>query len=84
MITTGPWYQGTSCRHQVSVAAAAIFHWMKAPLRKGFWAIDWLSPDKGWILALHLSKLLATATVSFIEEGISSDTTIDQLILAYY
>ncbi|QBQ54503.1 IS1595 family transposase [Nitrosococcus wardiae] len=59
LITLRSLYPCAGCRHPVSVTAGTIFHSTKVPLRKWFWAIDWISSDKGGISTLRLSKLLA-------------------------
>lgn len=46
------------CSHQTSVTAGTLFHATKRPLRDWFWAIYWVSSDKGSISALRLAKLL--------------------------
>lgn len=49
------------CHHQTSVTAGTLFHASKLPLTYWFWALYWVSSDKGSISALRLSKLLGVA-----------------------
>lgn len=51
-------YECAGCRYHASVTAGTLFHATKLPLTKWFWAIYWLSTDKGSISALRLSKLI--------------------------
>ena len=50
------WYCGTrrlyecaSCHRQTSITAGTLFHGSRVPLRKWFWALYWVSTDKGSI-----------------------------------
>ena len=59
------WYCGTrrlyecaSCHRQTSITAGTLFHGSRVPLRKWFWALYWVSTDKGSISALRLCKLI--------------------------
>lgn len=59
------WYHGTRkryecahCHRQTSVTAGTLFHRSHLPLTKWFWALYWVSTDKGSISALRLSKLI--------------------------
>ena len=51
-------YECVSCRRQTSVTAGTVFHSTKLPLSKWFWALYWVSTDKGGISALRLQKLV--------------------------
>ena len=51
-------YECSQCHHQCSVTAGTLFHASKVPLTKWFWAIYWVSSDKGSVSALRLTKLL--------------------------
>lgn len=51
-------YECARCHHQTSVIAGTLFHSTNLPLTKWFWAIYWVSSDKGGISALRLSKLI--------------------------
>ena len=44
------------CHHQVSVTAGTVFHRLRSPLWKWFWAVYQLSQDKKGIAALELAK----------------------------
>lgn len=44
------------CHHQTSVTAGTIFHRIRSPLWKWFWAMYQLSQDKKGIAALELAK----------------------------
>lgn len=54
-------YQCSGCHKQHSVTADTIFHSTKLPLTKWFWAIYWISSDKGGISALRLQKLIGVS-----------------------
>ena len=54
-------YECAGCHYQSSVTAGTLFHATKLPLTKWFWAIYWLSTDKGSISALRLSKLIGVS-----------------------
>jgi hypothetical protein len=43
------------------VTSGTLFHATKLPLTKWFWAIYWISSDKGGISALRLSKLVGVS-----------------------
>ena len=51
-------YECARCHRQTSVTAGTLFHATKLPLTKWFWAIYWVSSDKGSVSALRLSKLI--------------------------
>jgi transposase-like protein len=51
-------YECAGCHRQTSVTAGTLFHSTNLPLTKWFWAIYWVSSDKGGISALRLSKLI--------------------------
>ena len=51
-------YECANCHRQTSVTAGTLFHATKLPLTKWFWAIYWVSSDKGSVSALRLSKLI--------------------------
>lgn len=44
------------CHHQMSVTAGTVFHRLRSPLWKWFWAIYQLAQDKKGIAALELAK----------------------------
>jgi transposase-like protein len=44
------------CHHQVSVTAGTVFHQLRSPLWKWFWAVYQLAQDKKGIAALELAK----------------------------
>jgi len=54
-------YQCSGCHKQHSVTADTVFHSTKLPLTKWFWAIYWISSDKGGISALRLTKLIGVS-----------------------
>jgi transposase-like protein len=54
-------YQCSGCHKQHSVTADTVFHSTKLPLTKWFWAIYWVSSDKGGISALRLTKLIGVS-----------------------
>jgi hypothetical protein len=54
-------YECARCHYQSSVTAGTLFHATKLPLTKWFWAIYWVSSDKGSISALRLSKLVGVS-----------------------
>jgi transposase-like protein len=51
-------YECSQCHRQCSVTAGTLFHASKVSLTKWFWAIYWVSSDKGSVSALRLAKLL--------------------------
>lgn len=51
-------YECSKCHKQTSIIAGTLFENTKIPLTKWFWAIYWISSDKGGISALRLSKLI--------------------------
>lgn len=51
-------YECAQCHAQTTVTSGTLFHATKLPLTKWFWAIYWVSSDKGGISALRLSKLI--------------------------
>lgn len=51
-------FECASCHKQSSVTSGTLFHGSKVPLLKWFWAIFYISSDKGGISALRLSKLI--------------------------
>jgi transposase-like protein len=51
-------YECAQCHRQSSVLSGTLFHATKLPLTKWFWAIYWVSSDKGGISALRLAKLI--------------------------
>jgi transposase-like protein len=53
-------YECSECHKQTSIISGTLFHGTKLPLTKWFWAIYWISTDKGGISALRLSKLIGT------------------------
>ena len=53
-------YECSNCHKQTSIIANTLFEGSKLPLTKWFWAIYWISSDKGGISALRLSKLIGT------------------------
>lgn len=54
-------YQCSGCHKQHSVTAETVFHSTKLPLTKWFWAIYWVSSDKGGISALRLMKFIGVS-----------------------
>jgi len=54
-------YQCSGCHKQHSVTSDTLFHSTKLPLKKWFWAIYWISTDKGGISALRLMKLIGVS-----------------------
>ncbi len=54
-------YECRECAYQASVTSGTLFHSTKLPLTKWFWAIYWVSSDKGSVSALRLSKLLGVS-----------------------
>jgi len=53
-------YECSECNKQTSIISGTLFHGSKLPLTKWFWAIYWISSDKGGVSALRLSKLIGT------------------------
>lgn len=53
-------YECSQCHKQTSIISGTVFEATKLPLVKWFWAIYWISSDKGGISALRLSKLIGT------------------------
>jgi transposase-like protein len=51
-------YECARCYRQTSITAGTLFHGSRVALRKWFWALYWVSTDKGSISALRLSKLI--------------------------
>lgn len=51
-------YECAQCKVQTTVTSGTLFHATKLPLTKWFWAIYWVSSDKGGVSALRLSKLI--------------------------
>jgi len=51
-------FQCASCRHQVSVTAGTIFHKLRQPLLKLFWAMYWVAAQKKGLSALELQRKL--------------------------
>lgn len=51
-------YECSLCHKQTSIISGTLFENTKIPLTKWFWAIYWISSDKGGISALRLSKLI--------------------------
>lgn len=54
-------YECANCYRQSTVISGTLFHATKLPLTKWFWAIYWISSDKGGISALGLSKLIGVS-----------------------
>jgi transposase-like protein len=54
-------YECAGCYRQSTVTSGTLFHATKLPLTKWFWAIYWISSDKGGISALRLSKLIGVS-----------------------
>ena len=61
LLHSRPIYECAKCHHQTSVTAGTLFHSTKLALKQWFWAIYWISSDKGSISALRLSKLLGVS-----------------------
>ena len=60
--TASQWrYECANCYRQSTVKSGTLFHATKLPLTKWFWAIYWISSDKGGISALRLSKLIGVS-----------------------
>lgn len=57
-------YECARCHHQTSLTAGTLFHNTKLPLVKWFWALYWVSADKGSISALRLTKLIGVSWVT--------------------
>jgi len=51
-------FQCKQCKHQASVTAGTIFHKLKQPLRKLFWAVFLIATNKKGISALELQRKL--------------------------
>ena len=51
-------YECAACHRQTSITAGTVLHGSRVPLTKWFWALYWLSMDKGSISALRLTKLI--------------------------
>lgn len=51
-------FECSSCHRQTSITAGTLFHGSRIPLTKWFWALYWLSMDKGSISTLRLTKLI--------------------------
>jgi len=49
------------CHHQVSVTAGTVFHRLRSPLWKWFWAAYQLAQDKKGIAALELAKQIGVS-----------------------
>jgi len=49
------------CHHQVSVTAGTVFHRLRSPLWKWFWAVYQLSQDKKGIAAVELAKQIGVS-----------------------
>lgn len=49
------------CRHQTSVTAGTVFHRVRTPLWKWFWAVYQMAQDKKGIAAMELAKQLGVA-----------------------
>ena len=58
LITTRNLYECKSCGYQASITAGTIFHKTRASLVKWFWAVYFVSKDKGGVSALALKKHL--------------------------
>ncbi len=54
-------YECANCYRQSTVTSGTLFHATKLSLTKWFWAIYWISSDKGGIPALRLSKLIGVS-----------------------
>lgn len=61
VLRTRPVIECSSCHHHTSITAGTLFHNTKLPLTKWFWAIYWVSSDKGSISALRLTKLIGVS-----------------------
>lgn len=60
-LTTRPVIECSHCHRQTSITAGTLFHASKVSLPRWFWAIYWISSDKGSISALRLSKLIGVS-----------------------
>lgn len=61
LLKSRPGYECGHCHHQTSITAGTLFHASKLALTQWFWAIYWVSSDKGSISALRLAKLLGVS-----------------------
>lgn len=52
------YYECAGCHKQTSATSGTLFHGSRIPLQKWFWAIFYVSSDKGGISALRLCKLI--------------------------
>ena len=60
-LNTRPVIECAHCHRQTSVITGTLFHARKVSLTQWFWAIYWVSSDKGSVSALRLSKLLGVS-----------------------
>jgi transposase-like protein len=60
-LNTRPVMECAHCHRQTSVTAGTLFHASKVSLTRWFWAIYWVSSDKGSVSALRLSKLIGVS-----------------------
>jgi transposase-like protein len=61
LLKSRPVYECAHCHHQTSMTAGTLFHATKLSLRQWFWAIYWVSSDKGSVSALRLSKVIGVS-----------------------
>jgi transposase-like protein len=61
LLKSRPVYECAQCHHQTSMTAGTLFHATKLSLRQWFWAIYWVSSDKGSVSALRLSKVIGVS-----------------------
>lgn len=54
-------FECSHCHRQTSITAGTLFHASKVSLTQWFWAIYWMSSDKGSVSALRLSKLIGVS-----------------------
>lgn len=64
LLQTRDVFECAACHHQTSIMAGTLFHNTKLPLVKWFWALYWVSSDKGSISALRLTKLIGVSWVT--------------------
>lgn len=60
-LNTRPVIECSCCHKQTSITAGTLFHASKVSLPRWFWAIYWVSSDKGSVSALRLSKLIGVS-----------------------
>lgn len=61
LLNTRALYECSHCHRQTSVTAGTLFHARKVSLTQWFWAIYWVSSDKGSVSALRLAKIIGVS-----------------------